>query len=218
MGVYPDLNVVTSIQDTALSIPRYRYLHETVLLPIPRNHGKYVLKGLFYEYLGTGQGCYTAVNDDLGRRPMFTLKVFDYDIPQTSQFYNPNGLNRVKSLHQLYLEHEDPSEYNFAVSVFGNYEHWKALTKQAFFKKYLKEMRDVLEVKMDAKTIRAAKEIMESGVGPVALQAAKWLNQRIKENTTPKRGRPSSDEVEGELKRQARDKEDLGDDLERLGL
>jgi hypothetical protein len=203
-----------SAQLTAVA-PQCTYLHQTVPIPFPMVGGRYILNGLFYEKMGHNQSLVSVIKN----RPIFTLKVYDYEIPESSVFYRKGELNRLKSLHQLYLEYEDPSEYNFATSVFGNFEHWKALTQTGFFREYLKEMRDVLAIKLDAKTVQAARRVMDTGVGPQALQAAKWLNQRVKENQPkPTRGRPSNDEVAGELKRQAAEQVEANDDLARLGL
>lgn len=194
-----------------------QYLHESIQFPLPiSDRGKYTLGGLFYETLQKSKEVNSPIQDTEGSRPLFTLKVYDWDIPPESIFFRKDGCNKLRSLHQLYLEAEDPSEYDFAVSTLGNYEHWKALIALDFFQPFLKEMRDTLGIKLDAKTVRAAKLCMSEGTGPVALQAAKWLNARVVK-TGKTRGRPSNDEIEGELKRKAEERAEIEQDLRRLG-
>lgn len=57
---------------------------------------------------------------------------------------------------------------------------------------------------------------MKQGGGPMALQAAKWLRDAVK--PAKGRGRPSKEEVNAELKKQAELVQDGYKDLERLGL
>ena len=190
-----------------------QYLHETVDFPLPITKGRYILGALFLETpdLVELQG---AIEDSIGPRPIFTLKTYDYEIPKDSKYFREEGPNKLRSLHQLYLQYEDPSEYDFALGVFKSFEHWEQLTECLFFQEHLKKMRKTLEIKLDARTVRAAKEAMDNGIGPVALQAAKWLNSRVVK--TSKRGRPSNEEIEGEIKRQAEEAQILNDDLKRI--
>lgn len=190
------------------------YLHQVVPVPWPITKGRYILGGLFYETTDLPT-LLTVIVDDFGVRPVFTLKTYDHTIPPESKYFRPDGCNRLASLHQLFVLAEDPSEYNFAMSTFGSFEHWEALTECAFFAPYLKRMRKTLEIRLDAKTVLVARRAMETGQGNVALQAAKWLNSRVVK-TGKGRGRPSNDEVEQELKRQAEETKILNDDLLRI--
>lgn len=177
-----------------------------------------MLRGLFYETLAQDPITNALIADDVGHRPIFTLKTYDHEIPMESIFYRHGGVNSLRSLYQIYLQAADPTEYKFAVDTFGNYEHWKALIDCEFFKEYLNEMRETLALKLDSQTVEVAKKIVERKDHPQSLQAAKWLNSLVKQKVAPKRGRPSKDEVQGELLRQVNAQKDFLEDQKRLGL
>ncbi len=78
----------------------------------------------------------------------------------------------------------------------------------------IKGWRDELDVRIKAKGIKAI--ILHSlDDDPKGLQAAKYL---VEKGYAPKRGRPSKEEVERELKVDARAAKEHQTDLERIGL
>jgi hypothetical protein len=180
-----------------------------------------MLRSLFYETQNNRQELQAPIQDDAGPRPVFTLKTRDYEINETSPMYRHQGPNLLKSLHILFLEYSDPTEYSFAQGVFGEqggWEHWLKLREAAFFKRYYVRMREALVIKMESDLVAQAKRIAKAPLGPQSLQAIKWLHGVLRQTEKSKRGRPSNDEIEGELKRKAEEAEDLSDDIERLGL
>lgn len=192
-----------------------RYIHETVRPPF-RTDGKYMLRSLFYEFQNNRQELLAPIQDDIGPRPIYTLKFYDHEIDETSPIYRHSGPNLLRSLYLLYLEYGDPSEYSFALGTLGDWQHWCELRDCAFFKPYLITMREALKAKIDSETLLAAKEVLRGPQGTGTLQAAKWLRDAVSDQTKSKRGRPSNDEVKNEVKRLAQDEKDLAADLIRI--
>lgn len=186
-----------------------------------------MLRSLFYEFQNNRQELLAPIQDDIGPRPIYTLKCYDHEIDETSPIFredrvNPvdgttvRGCNLLRSLYLLYLEYGDPSEYSFALGTLGDWQHWCELRDCAFFKPYLIKMREALKAKIDSETLLAAKEVLRGPQGTGTLQAAKWLRDAVSDQTKSKRGRPSNDEVKNEVKRLAQDEKDLVADLQRI--
>jgi hypothetical protein len=196
------------------------YLHLSVKPPYRGPTGHYYLRGLFLETMPLVTGARSIDSpliDELGARPIFTLKTYDYTLPSDSPFYREGGNNLLRSFHELYVQYSDPAEYTFATENLGSYEHWKRLVECSFFEPYLAEMRVSLDAKLESEALQAARKVAQAGLGPQSLQAAKWLHDAVKEPKT-KRGRPSKDEVQGELRRTAKEQSELDSDLKRLGI
>lgn len=137
-----------------------------------------------------------------GYEPIFTTKKYDHE--------------GCLSLYRKYMEIADPTEYQFALRIFGNWDHWKALQRAKWFQKELEEWREELKVKLESERYHEMKSLIEKNPNTQsAASATKWLAERYGEK---KRGRPSKEEVKGYLARQNRAKEDLDEDAKRLGL
>lgn len=116
-----------------------------------------------------------------------------------------------KSLKRLYLELEDPTEYEVSTLHLGGWNHWKRLRGNKLLAKHLDEWKDELSIKLTAKGVKLAIQIATDGG---TFQAAKWLADTGWEKRIA--GRPSKEDVEGELKKQARDSDDFAEDILRL--
>lgn len=180
--------------------------------------GHLPLKCLFYETIEPD--AISPLQDIIGPRPLWTLKPRDYEIPPESQYYRSDpDSNLLRSFYLLYIEANDPSEYGFAMETLGSWDHWLKLKECGFFQPYLKEMRSTLQAKMEYELVKAAQDIVQTGVGPQVLQAAKWLYESIKgPKIKSKRGRPSNEEIEGRLKQEAREVSEFNEDAKRLGI
>ena len=62
---------------------------------------------------------------------LYTLKDYDIEV----------GGRAIPSIHRLYVEAEDPVEYDFANRYFDNWNHWDKLRSGTWFKPYLDSMR-----------------------------------------------------------------------------
>lgn len=142
------------------------------------------------------------------------------DFPQ----YTLKGVDRVvngrtyPSLKRLYLETEDPTEYDFANLYLYDYPHWKELCGEEWFKDHLYKWRDELEMRLKAKALQTINQIAQSG-GKESLTAAKFLYKEVwadREKDTP--GRPTKKRIQEEAKHLVKDELKVLDDLKRLGL
>lgn len=136
--------------------------------------GKFLTQSLFLE-IGYGDAA------------VYTLK--DVDHEHNGKYYF--------SLKRLYLETEDPTEYEFAVKYLCNWKHWQRICENKVLRKYVDEWREELEVRLRSRGVKAA--LIEAATGN--FQAAKWAADRGW--TTRGAGRPSKAEVEREKRIQA---------------
>lgn len=80
------------------------------------------------------------------------------------------------SLRRLYLEAEDPHEYDFALSVFGCWDHWQKLTRSSFFTPYVEAWREELSIKLASKGVKSLLDKASGGdvVASKFLASKEW--------------------------------------------
>lgn len=159
-------------------------------LRVPGNN-RYRTDSLFYEFRRPG---YT---------PLWSIKEDDHEV---------NGVV-YPSLKKIYMEYDDPTEYSFAMDVFGSWKHWQQIFSTRFFQKQVALWREEMEIKLRSKGIRAV--IQEVVDGKAKMTAAKYLSDRGWLNEE-KKGRPSKKKIETEAKKIARIHEEVDEDLERM--
>ena len=115
------------------------------------------------------------------------------------------------SMKQLYIEMGDVTEYEFANEYFGGWTHWKKLRGNKAIAAHIDQAKEELELKLIACGV---KRIIDHSKGDKGYQAAKWLADRGWD--TRKAGRPSKDEVEGEMKRMAKEEDEYSADILRF--
>ena len=135
-----------------------------------------------------------------GTDALFTLKDQDHEHEGTV----------YKSLKRLYLEFEDPTEYEFANTVLLGWRHWQRMCENKVIRKHIDEWREELEVKLRSQAIRDA--IQEAKKGH--FQAAKWVADRGW--STRGAGRPSKADIEHEKKVQSRIDNEYSGDVVRM--
>ncbi len=123
-----------------------------------------------------------------------TISLFDRpDSPYTLQ---ENDKGEMKSLRLLYLAEEDLLEHQFASKYLEGWDHWKRLLSCDWFKPYINQWREELEVIIRA---RALKQIMDEASDPANkgyMQALRYLMDKGHlDDVTKKRarGRPTKD-------------------------
>lgn len=156
--------------------------------------GNWITQGLFLELSYTDKRfvCYTLKDHD---------EVIEVDGEERA----------LPSIKRLYLECSDPTEYTFCTTHLGGYQHWKRLCSNKAIMAYIESWREELEVKLRSEGILAISEHARTDKG---YQAAKWLAEKGWEPA--KRGAPSKDEKERELKLQTKIEQEVGDDLSRI--
>jgi hypothetical protein len=123
-----------------------------------------------------------------------------------------------------YVAHEDPTGYKVTQELLkGDYVHWDILMKQPWFVEAKKLWDRELDAKLMARGLDVMKEIArgdDEEVKPAQrLMAAKFLATRgyVRPEEKTARGRPTNEEVEGELKRAAGLQATISEDLARIG-
>lgn len=158
--------------------------------------GVHLLKPIFYEL------------DEEGRpNAIYTLK--DYDSEFEGKIY--------PSLRRLYVEAEDPTEYNFSCLYLDGWSHWKKLSSASFFQSYLSEWREELEVRLRAKGLVGIRQVA-SVPGKEAFQAQKYLAGAGWKLSDEKAsvGRPTKEKVLVEAEKLFKEKTDYDLDHERI--
>ena len=149
----------------------------------------------------------TTLPDTRNDLTLYSLKKRDHKVNGTT----------YKSLHKIYIEMEDPTEYEFAMSVFGDFSVWENLCSLSWFKVHHIQMQKELVLKLKARTVKDM--INDLNEGKASYNAQKYLaDAGYLDNVSKKRGRPSKDELDGYLKQTAQDKADTEDDATRIGL
>lgn len=81
-------------------------------------------------------------------------------------------------LRKLYLEIADPTEYEFANKCFHSYKHFKFLMELSYFKKFIDDCRDELELKLRSEAVLKIRDEALKGAGSSAITASKFLIER----------------------------------------
>lgn len=187
------------IQD--FSLPDKDQIAQNIRPMVKSTNGRRVLRSLFYE---------TVANSTIGSEttePIFTLKAYNVQ----------RGEKTFWSLKNIYFSYPNQIpgfEYDFAMDIFGDWEHWCLLADSDIIREYIQAWRDELTIKLQAKAMSA---MMKTALyeGSKGTPAAKFIADRGWE---VKRGRPSKAEIERERKIQAGISEEVEQDMKRLGL
>lgn len=156
--------------------------------------GHWVLSGLFLERPTWNDG------RDLEDYTLYTIRDHDH--------------KGYPSIVRLYLEMEDLTEWEFANTYFGGWEHWQRLC-DGFLRDHVIRWRNELELKVQAKALKQVQIEAESG-GKNALQANKYL--LAKGWVRDRRGRPSKAEIQASAKTIAASDTRVTEDLKRLDI
>lgn len=154
--------------------------------------GSHLLKALFFE---------EAVDTD---RPdvLYTLKLDDH-------------LGYV-SIHKAYVAMEDATEYEFALKYFDGWSHWKKLTACNWFKPFLDDMREELEVKLKARALNQIRKAAEDLDNKSSYVANKFIVDQGLHVKKDNRGRPSKEKIVQEANKLFQTKEEVDEDYERI--
>jgi len=136
--------------------------------------------------------------------PLLTLKEVDYE-------YKGRIL---PSLHRLYMEISDPTEYRVAMEIFGSWRCWQRQVNSKAIFEHIAEWREQLEIKLRSEALTA---LISTAVepGPKGVAAARYVAEKGWEKRA---GRPSKAEVERQKKIHAGINSAVESDAERLGI
>lgn len=153
--------------------------------------GRYYVQGLFLE---------DRYNTDI------SIYTFDGEDKEYKGVIYP-------SLKRLYLEEADPIEYTFANKYLYDWPHWQRLCKNAIIGRHIDQWREELKLKLVSEGVIT---MIDLACNKDSYQAAKYLAEAgwdIK-----KRGRPSKEEVEGELQKRADEASEFDEAFQLLKL
>jgi hypothetical protein len=120
-------------------------------------------------------------------------------------------------MKKMYIEMEDVTEYDFAHAALGSYKHWERLLESPIIRPHIDQWRKELNLKLKA---RAMKSIIKAATEDekLSFQAMKYLADNDYLDKKGKRGRPSKEEVQAELRKEVQTNKTLQDDAARIGL
>ena len=126
------------------------------------------------------------------------------------------------SLYKIYMEESDPTEYSFALRTFGSWEHWALLSSEEtgpeWFMVHLRKWRKELKAKLASEHYHRMDQVAQYGkTATERMMAVRWLSSELKPAGAGK-GRPTKAAVEGRLKSELRELDEVNQDKERLGL
>lgn len=111
------------------------------------------------------------------------------------------------SLRKLYLEENDPTEYDFANKYLYNWDHWLKICENKVLGAEIDKWRVELEVKLRSEAVRAILKMDDK------FQPMKWAADG---HWNVRRGRPSKDELKREKKIRERVAEETKSDADRI--
>ena len=115
------------------------------------------------------------------------------------------------SLKKRYLDWSDPTEYQFASDWLYDWQHWQRLCNNKVVERHINIWREELTTKLRGEGINS---IINLAVNQDSYQAAKYLAECGWEDK--KRGRPSKEEIEGEVAKRAEERENWNADVKLL--
>lgn len=153
--------------------------------------GRYIVQGLFLEdRYNDDMAVYTFAGED----KTYKGKVFP-------------------SLKRLYLEFGDPKEYTFANEYLYDWPHWRRLCNNAIVSRHIEEWREELQLKLVSEGVL---DLITLAQDHNSYQAAKYLADRGWDKS--EKGRPSKEQIDGELKKRADKVEEDNKDFQLLKL
>lgn len=117
-----------------------------------------------------------------------------------------NGLVAFKPLY-VKLTVEDPTEYTFALEVFGSWDHWQKMLKNRKVRDFVDTCREERDIAIESNAVREI--IEEAATGKAKFQAAKFLVQKGYLKDMPKSAKNQS-------RKALQEDDDISNDLKRL--
>jgi len=115
-----------------------------------------------------------------------------------------------------FVDLKDPTGRKWALTYLGDWNHWLRLMRCQWFREAYEVWIAELNLQLKSEAIAKALEIMGGENGAQALAAAKFIATQEYDKST--RGRPSKQELDGELKKAAQALSIEDEDLARIGL
>lgn len=163
---------------------------EAVTPKFKNSSGTHYLKALFYEIALEPNRDYV----------LYTLKQEDH--------------NGYPSIHRLFVEANDPTEYEFAKKYFASWSHWKMVRECSWFKANYEAMKEELEMKIKADALRHLRNARNDPKN--AVQVNKYLLAGGWADKTDTRGRPSKARIKEEADKLVKENDVVNEDFVRI--
>lgn len=156
----------------------------------------------------------TKLKDTMGR-PLTQGLFIDFNYDDKYAVYTLEDEDKeykgvvYPSLKKLYLECEDPTEYQFSKKHLLGWRHWQRLKENKALRKHFDEWREELEVALVCEAVMTIRDN-----SPANFQAAKWLADRGWDKKGA--GRPSKADAEREKRISSKVDEQLNADIVRM--
>lgn len=125
--------------------------------------------------------------------------------------YEYNG-RLYPSIKKLYIEEEDPTEYEFANKYLLGIRHWYRIAENKLMTDQVNEWRFELELRLRSKGVKQLISAASKG----SQSAAKYLSDRGWSDRAA--GRPSKEELEKEKKIRLNISDEYSEDFKRLAV
>lgn len=122
------------------------------------------------------------------------------------------------SCEKTFIEVADPTGLRWAKKYLGGYEHLQMLLRSVWFKEAFEAWKHELSLKSEMDALEIIREIAVDQGNKARFQAAKFIIDYNRKKPASKRGRPSDEEVTGELKKEVEARKSILSDAERIGL
>lgn len=153
--------------------------------------------------------------------PTYTMALFwEYSKPEEKETCSYTIKDRdhhgLPSLYRLYMAENDPTEFRFAEKYMLSYDHWLRVCNSYYFKEVVAKWRRDLELKIKAEALTSIMKAAQKD-SPIGFAASKFL---LEGGWKPKatKGRPSKDQIREAAENLASEKDQIINDIERLGL
>lgn len=131
-----------------------------------------------------------------------------------------SDLPGITNFGRVYVQLGDPTGYKVSNVLLEDFSHFNLLMRSEWFREAKAIWDAELEAKLASEGLDAIRMFADGieGVAPaVQLTAARYLADKgWQKKEAPKRGRPSKEEVKGELKRSVEEEQGIADDLARI--
>lgn len=123
----------------------------------------------------------------IGGPLLYQVNIYRKEIPVSESLLtmHPHDMiheefgNYLFSLHRIYMECSDPTEYTVAQKLFGSFKLWQAFVASATVAPHIEELREELALKLKSEAMASLRETMLTE-GSKGTTAAKYLAEMNK--------------------------------------
>ena len=98
----------------------------------------------------------------------------------------------LPSAREIYLNANDPTEFEAAMALVGSWDHWCYLCSLKWFKPHIQAWRAELRARLKSRAVSIAQQLAR-GTDATALSAAKWLHAQLTDKSVGGRPRKATD-------------------------